>query len=223
MDITQSTKKCRKCGQEKETTEFRRGKRSCRDCEKIYQKERLERLYNRQGTSHIPTTKICGRCKEEKPASEFSPDNHIIDGLRSKCKECERQHYYQPGVKERIDENRANWTEEQRRKSRDSSKRSKLKRQYGLTEEDLKDILEKQDGACAICGGPPGKQGFHIDHNHDTGKVRGLLCGVCNTSLGGFRDSTQVLESAILYLKGGNQDAQPKGSPSASVHARLTE
>lgn len=76
-------------------------------------------------------------------------------------------------------------------------------RKLGVTLEEYDALFEAQGGVCAICLGPPnGKSGdlFHIDHDHGTGALRGLLCHYCNTSLGGFRDSTEYLKRAIDYL-----------------------
>jgi|SRR5665213_489204 len=83
------------------------------------------------------------------------------------------------------------------------------KSQYGLTRDDYEALLQSQNGVCAICkkeeksrDSRSGKvKGFHVDHNHANGKVRGLLCDLCNKGLGLFRDSPQFLESAIIYLE----------------------
>lgn len=75
---------------------------------------------------------------------------------------------------------------------------------YGITEEEYQDMLEAQEHTCAICGTdkPGGRhKKFHIDHNHKTGKVRGLLCWPCNAGLGQFKDSYDNLHSALLYLE----------------------
>lgn len=71
-----------------------------------------------------------------------------------------------------------------------------------MTVADRDALLAAQGGACAICGGPPlGKGVYHLDHDHETGNVRGLLCHACNTSLGGFRDDPELLRKAIAYLE----------------------
>ena len=83
-----------------------------------------------------------------------------------------------------------------------------LQGKYKLTQEDYIKLLNSQGGMCAICktndpsthGGKKGKL-FGIDHNHTTGKIRGLLCGYCNTGLGGFRDNVDLLQLAVEYLK----------------------
>lgn len=61
---------------------------------------------------------------------------------------------------------------------------------------------EDQKGLCAICGNPPGPhRSLSVDHDHETGKVRALLCGPCNRGLGHFRDNPRLLASAVEYLK----------------------
>ena len=74
---------------------------------------------------------------------------------------------------------------------------------YGLTQEAYEGLLEKQNNKCAICltdtpGGRHNK--FHIDHDHVTGRVRGLLCWSCNAGLGQFKDNELLLISAHDYL-----------------------
>lgn len=79
----------------------------------------------------------------------------------------------------------------------------RLRREYGITQEDYYDILEEQDGVCFICKGPPawGKSKFCVDHDHDTGEVRGLLCNPCNSAIGYFGDDITRLKNAIEYLE----------------------
>jgi len=78
---------------------------------------------------------------------------------------------------------------------------------YGITEEQYQAMLEAQGNACAICGStewPGARPGSPcVDHDHATGKVRGLLCGHCNSGLGHFRDDQERLRAAIRYLEGG--------------------
>jgi hypothetical protein len=74
---------------------------------------------------------------------------------------------------------------------------------YGLTEEAYNTLLDKQRNKCAICGttSPGGRHNkFHIDHDHTTGKVRGLLCWSCNAGLGQFKDNEYLLIEAHNYL-----------------------
>lgn len=77
-----------------------------------------------------------------------------------------------------------------------------LKRIYGITIKEYYKMLEDQGGGCAVCGKTPGENGrrLAVDHDHETGEVRGLLCSSCNTGLGNFKDDPQLLESAMYYL-----------------------
>lgn len=89
------------------------------------------------------------------------------------------------------------------------ARKYQLKRLYGLSMWDYHEMLRNQDGVCAICGNPEGaidpRTGepnyLSVDHNHETGEVRGLLCNNCNNGLGRFRDNPNILQAAIEYLR----------------------
>lgn len=81
---------------------------------------------------------------------------------------------------------------------------------HGITKDEFLSMLEKQNNACAICSLPfsfeargKGSQSSRpcVDHNHETGKVRGLLCSLCNTGLGSYKDREDLLFAAIEYLR----------------------
>ncbi len=82
----------------------------------------------------------------------------------------------------------------------------KLKAHYGMTVEDYTSLFSEQEGKCAVC-----REAFdnrpNVDHCHTTGAVRGLLCRSCNTGLGMFKDSTERLQQAILYLSASQKAA----------------
>ena len=81
--------------------------------------------------------------------------------------------------------------------------RSHLKSRYGITLEEYEAMLTEQGGVCAICGLPENdryKRRLSVDHDHETGAIRGLLCHMCNTGLGKFTDSSELLTSAANYL-----------------------
>ena len=84
-----------------------------------------------------------------------------------------------------------------------------LKRKYGISMRDYEELLAKQDFGCAICGShcPGGrwKTVFSVDHDHETGEVRGLLCQPCNLLLGNSGDDIEVLRAAINYLSGTDE------------------
>jgi Recombination endonuclease VII len=82
--------------------------------------------------------------------------------------------------------------------------REKRLQRYGLTSELYAQLLADQAGGCAICTTPLATRvtnGLHVDHDHATGAVRGLLCGKCNTGLGMYRDSIELMQRAIEYLR----------------------
>lgn len=89
-------------------------------------------------------------------------------------------------------------------KTKDYELNFQLKRNYGISLDEYHELVKQQNGVCAICKSPPPegrKKRLSIDHCHNTGVVRGLLCDNCNRSLGLLKDSIDVLENAIQYLK----------------------
>jgi len=101
---------------------------------------------------------------------------------------------------ERAKENRKRNYELNKERNLEYSKQYNLKRKFNLTMDGYEDMLSKQYGVCAICGGTCTKS-LAVDHNHTTGKVRGLLCNSCNRGLGYLKDSRHILQSAIDYLE----------------------
>ena len=139
------------------------------------------------------SSKKCPCCGEVKPTTEFtSRRNHGKWGFYCWCKACVNKKY-----KKYYKENP------------EMFRKHNLKR-YGITPEDKEKMLENQGYKCAICGEEiflfrdtknKKKDIAHVDHDHDTGEVRGLLCDKCNRGLGYFRDNTEYLLSAVSYLK----------------------
>lgn len=95
-----------------------------------------------------------------------------------------------------------------------------LKYKYGITQAEFNEAWQKQDGNCAICENElpdlmeynNRRRGYAIDHNHDTGEFRGILCLNCNSMLGMSKDDIGVLQSAIIYLEErGSYAAKKKG------------
>lgn len=86
--------------------------------------------------------------------------------------------------------------------SKAKRKAYRIKWEHGITHEDYLVMLKAQNYTCLICKKEHSslKDGLVIDHNHETGKVRGLLCPTCNSGIGLLKDSTLVLQSAINYL-----------------------
>jgi hypothetical protein len=75
-----------------------------------------------------------------------------------------------------------------------------LKHKYGITAEEFDALLEEQGGHCALC---PALEDLCVDHNHTTGRVRGILCRNCNAALGQFRDDIDRVRAAVKYLERG--------------------
>lgn len=128
--------------------------------------------------------KICSKCGEEKPYEAFQKRN-TKNGYRGQCKTC------------RNSVNRTYY---------DSNKRAEwhLQKTYGLTLADYDYLLQLQQGVCGnpACSKEPeeGKR-LCIDHNHQTGEVRGLLCNGCNTAAGLAQDHPDVLRGLADYLE----------------------
>lgn len=130
--------------------------------------------------------KICPNCKEEKLLSEYwKNQSSCIDCVKFKQKN--RWHSRTP--KKRLEQH--------------------LKYKYGLTPNEVQEAWNKQDGKCAICNidlpdlmvYESRRRGYAIDHNHDTGEFRSILCLNCNSLLGMSGDNPDILEKATKYLK----------------------
>jgi Recombination endonuclease VII len=83
-------------------------------------------------------------------------------------------------------------------------------RRYGITEDEYYKLLSLQGNKCAICGGDSPRMGerikyFSVDHDHNTGEIRGLLCGPCNRGIGLLKDCPVVVGKALDYLNGSNK------------------
>ena len=144
--------------------------------------------------------KTCNVCGETKSLSDYYP-------TQFKSKEFPDKVYYHGKCKSCfIKAKQKDYTPE---KGRDKN----LKRCYGISLNEYNEMLEKQNNKCATCGTtePGGRKSgrgggadvFVVDHCHDTGKVRGLLCYSCNRALGLLGDNTQTIQSMIDYLNTG--------------------
>lgn len=142
-------------------------------------------------------SKICTYCKIEKGESEFYLKS---DKLRSQCKICSSRNSiinYQNNKESRQKTNKI-WRDNNKQKIHAIF----LKARYGLQIGEFNNMLEKQNYRCAICNEENySKKNFHIDHDHKTGKIRGLLCYKCNSSMGLLNDDISILEKAIKYLQ----------------------
>jgi hypothetical protein len=109
--------------------------------------------------------------------------------------------WYAKNRERRLTQQRANYKANPK-KHIAATKKSIYKRRYGMTFEDRDKMLAAQGNCCAICltEKPHSKHGWSVDHNHDTGVVRGILCVRCNTGLGQFKDNPALLQKASVYL-----------------------
>lgn len=142
-------------------------------------------------------SKQCRRCEIVKPGSEFGKRSASPDGLNYICKQCAAQ--------ERADRKELKRKQKvyQEALKADARKEAKLQRHYGMSLADYHTRLTEQGGCCAICGRDPEGfvRAFAVDHDHVTGRVRGILCPDCNRGLGGFQDSPDLLRRAADYLE----------------------
>jgi hypothetical protein len=143
--------------------------------------------------SEIDLESKTGRC-EECGEVDIKIARRSTGKIRSVCMERVRvdRRAYRKRVRE--DEGRA----ESRRAT---ARRHHIRSKYGLEQEDWDRLLIAQTGRCAICVEP--LRDPYVDHSHEDGSVRGLLCPKHNTGLGMFSDSVELLRSAIEYLSGG--------------------
>lgn len=149
--------------------------------------------------------KKCRHCNQEKPISEFSRQKKNKDGFGTKCKPCCKvlsQVYYHKN-KEHL---KAKAKAYMKANGGILNKKDiDLRHRHGISLDEYNALLELQEGKCAICGGndygAARYKHFTVDHNHVTGKIRGLLCGNCNTGLGQFKDNKEHLYKAIAYLE----------------------
>lgn len=82
------------------------------------------------------------------------------------------------------------------------NKAYRLRTLYGISQEQYDEMVIRQRGLCAICGHAPTKNALAVDHDHDTGAVRGLLCLQCNTALGKLGDNEESMLKVLAYLRG---------------------
>ncbi len=187
-------KTCACCETEKPLEDFNRNKSlpsgytsSCKVC----RAEQRRTLYaaKKENPPPRPLSKVYSNCSQEKGSSEFVAALDYLDGLHPVCKKCR-----QTLAKEKYDT--------------DIARVKTLKDRFGLSLEDYTEILRLQGGRCAICNSDnPRRQGtlnFLVDHDHETGKVRGLLCHPCNSGLGMFGDNLEGVEAAAAYLRKNN-------------------
>ena len=129
--------------------------------------------------------KSCPGCKAVKYLDEFYKDKGTKDKRCSHCKSCMKKYKETHKQDQREYQNRP----ENKLRAKKLDQINNLK-SYGLTLEQYDQMFEEQNGVCAICELPEIRRRLSVDHNHETGKVRGLLCFICNTRLGIIENDT---------------------------------
>ncbi len=139
-------------------------------------------------------TKTCTVCKETKPISEFGT---VRGKLRHNCKDCKNKESREWYAKNKDRKKQLS------KRYRKTKKDQDLKKAYGITLHDYFGMLVSQNYSCKICHTHQAnlKRAMCVDHDHSTGKVRGLLCDICNRSLGLLKDNVDVLKRAVEYLE----------------------
>ncbi|MFE5406568.1 endonuclease VII domain-containing protein [Streptomyces sp. NPDC056580] len=175
------------------------------------------------------SAKRCSRCKQHKPRATFARNKAMRDGLQAYCRECAAEYHQErqvakgrnvrprvavpPGHKfcRTCGEIKPHGEWSRNRSASDglatlckACKAAKgrtqyLKRNYGLTEAERDAMIASQRGLCVICLEAPAA---HVDHCHETGRVRGVLCFSCNAALGQFKDQPEVIRRAAAYVEG---------------------
>lgn len=133
-------------------------------------------------------SKVCRECQEDKPIGEFRPPSDL------RCRSCMRA----------IRQDRY-----QRRGGKEFMYERNLATQYGMTLDEYRKRMADQGGRCAICGDEDKKR-LHVDHDHQTGAIRDLLCRWCNYALGNAKDDPKRLRAMADYLErhaGGAREA----------------
>lgn len=152
----------------------------------------------------MKTKRICKRCGTERPITDFHIVKECLEGRRPVCKFCIRKQQkknYKTNIKFRRAKQRKWHTDNPR-----ASKGSKLKSTYGITIEQYDIMFGVQGGVCSICGCPEIVKRNHkiknlaVDHNHITGKIRGLLCQKCNQALGLLNENPVIIKNLLEYI-----------------------
>ena len=158
----------------------------------------------------IMETKVCTKCNVEYPATAeyFHRSKSGKYGLTARCKKCISEYYYKYNAQhsQKRHQQSREWNQRNQARIREQHRQ----RKYGLSDKQYNQMAMEQRGLCVICGLPEMRKradrtmGLSVDHNHKTNKIRGLLCGNCNSGLGHFNVDNQSIEllcSAISYIK----------------------
>lgn len=165
-------------------------------------------------------TKTCSRCRRELPHGDFNKNRAKPGGLHNQCRDCQKV----AALRFRQSERGRTYNRQYQRQryhtatGKESSRKSLFKYRCGITIDEYNTMFDQPRGLCAICGCRLGEgQQTSVDHDHDTGKVRALLCHLCNVGLGFFRDSPEFLSKAVEYLRSHEQKEKEEEAWRASV------
>ena len=148
-------------------------------------------------------TKVCTKCGKPKPLDDFW--NHPTGkyGKRPRCKECVGSENYEHlqnrlAIEPSYNRDRVKvWSQKG-----DNKRRRNLLGRYGITLEEYDALFAEQDEKCAVCGdGFEDSERRALDHDHESGKVRGILHYRCNMAIGVFKDSPELCRKAAEYLE----------------------
>ena len=160
---------------------------------------------------------VCRLCRQRKPVEQFYAARGTRTGRRTECIACnlarkaerhradpqparQRTERWRQENPERDEERRARFVGSGGKKR--SDRKGHLRRKFGLSVAAYEAMFERQDGRCAICRSPGNDSiSLHVDHDHVTGRVRGLLCFRCNGGLGQFREEPELLRRAARYVE----------------------
>jgi len=160
-------------------------------------------------------SKICSRCRRYLSCDNFYINSATSTGLSGYCKDCDKKRKKTPEYRVKANETQRKYyknnpeyreraREYARQRTPEEKRQQDLKKNYNMTLEDFMLILEQQRGCCAICGtnDPYSRHinGWCVDHNHNTGRVRGILCHQCNVAVGHLQDSPELCDNAAQYL-----------------------
>lgn len=147
--------------------------------------------------------KVCTRCSVAKSLDEYHRDKSVKIGRKSYCKECAKIYLkaWRDVNKEKVNKINKNWREKSNYNQGDYSR----KRLYGITPEQYNEMLESQNGSCAVCHRPSSdfKKSLAVDHDHTTGEIFGLLCWKCNQKIIGDTRDPLIFERAASFLRQG--------------------
>ncbi len=185
-------KTCVRCGTVRPESDFKLNRYGA----KSYRRNICHDCYRTGLPSHEhdekPDGRVCKRCNLYKPISEFPRQRYCLYGVEPVCKACKR-------------ERRLAYIAQHP----ECVRRADLRYLYGLTLDQYNAMLAQQQGKCAICQSSERK--LVVDHHHATGRVRRLLCDLCNTMIGYAREDPAILLAGATYLRGHEAPGDEQG------------